>query len=92
MSNVSDQNQGYVQMPRYRCHKEVYALQIKDVEPYLEGWNITFVDDRYAARWVSREWFHKHPVEIGGYFVVYQDGYESFSPQAAFESGYTRLP
>ncbi len=27
--------------------------------------------------------------EVGGYYVVYEDGYKSFSPAGAFESGYT---
>ena len=29
--------------------------------------------------------------EVGGYYVVYEDGYKSFSPAGAFESGYTPL-
>ncbi|MCK9988658.1 MAG: hypothetical protein AzoDbin1_05130 [Azoarcus sp.] len=28
---------------------------------------------------------------VGGYYVVYEDGYKSFSPAIAFESGYTRI-
>lgn len=28
----------------------------------------------------------------GGYLVIYEDGYMSFSPAAAFESGYTLIP
>jgi hypothetical protein len=31
---------------------------------------------------------HAH---VGGYFVVYDDGYTSYSPAAAFESGYSRI-
>jgi hypothetical protein len=33
----------------------------------------------------------KHNPEPGGYYVLYADGYESFSPAAAFEEGYTRV-
>lgn len=40
---------------------------------------------------VSRVWAAKHDPHVGGYFVRYDDGYESFSPAAAFESGYTRV-
>ncbi len=40
---------------------------------------------------VSQEWLDKHKPEIGGYFVVYEDGYQSYSPAKAFEEGYTRL-
>jgi hypothetical protein len=28
---------------------------------------------------------------VGGYYVVYEDGYDSFSPAAAFEAGYAAL-
>jgi hypothetical protein len=38
---------------------------------------------------VSKEYNDKHAPEIGGYYVLYDDGYESWSPAAAFESGYT---
>jgi len=34
---------------------------------------------------------YKHKPEVGGYYVVYADGYKSFSPAQAFEEGYTRV-
>jgi len=37
---------------------------------------------------VSDAFYSKHEPEIGGYFVRYDDNYESFSPAAAFEGGY----
>ena len=40
---------------------------------------------------MSPEYVAKHKPEVGGYYVVYEDGYKSFSPAGAFESGYTRL-
>lgn len=33
----------------------------------------------------------KHKPEVGGYYVKYPDGYESFSPAEPFESGYLPL-
>lgn len=33
----------------------------------------------------------KHKPEVGGYYVVYKDGYKSFSPAAAFDEGYTLI-
>lgn len=33
----------------------------------------------------------KHKPEVGGYFVQYADGYQSYSPAKAFEEGYTRI-
>ena len=40
---------------------------------------------------MSPEYVAKHKPEVGGYYVVYEDGYKSFSPAGAFESGYTPL-
>ncbi len=37
------------------------------------------------------DYMRKHQPKIGGYFVVYKDGYKSFSPAEAFEEGYTRI-
>ena len=36
-------------------------------------------------------WLDKHNPAVGGYYVVYKDGYESFSPAQAFEEGYARI-
>ena len=88
-----------VEMPRYRCHKEVYALKIRDiVQPYLpegcesDGSAIIIPEESgYAGIPVSHEYIRKHQPQVGGYFVIYEDGYRSFSPAAAFESGYARI-
>jgi hypothetical protein len=45
--------------------------------------------DLYAPIEVTAEWYRKHNPVAGGYYVVYADGYTSFSPAAAFEDGYT---
>jgi hypothetical protein len=37
---------------------------------------------------VSPDYIRKHNPQPGGYFVVYDDGYQSFSPAEAFEEGY----
>ena len=41
--------------------------------------------------YVSGDYLGKHTPQLGGYYVVYDDGYSSFSPAKAFEEGYTRL-
>lgn len=82
------------ELPKYRCHKEVWALQIRTVtqERCPDGkTHLVFEDGRHAPREVTRAWYEKHQPQPGGYFVVYEDGYESYSPAAAFEAGYTRL-
>lgn len=90
------------EMPKYKCHKEVWALKIKSIlfdrdEAKREGREsdgsalIVPVDDRYESIRVSHEYVRKHNPEPGGYFVVYEDRYQSFSPAEAFEAGYTLI-
>jgi hypothetical protein len=45
----------------------------------------------YAPIPVTSEYIRKHKPSAGGYYVVYKDGYKSFSPADAFEEGYTRI-
>lgn len=85
-----------IEMPRYICHKTVHALQIGEVRQSpaaapVEGgsWELVPSDTRYSPLTVTHDWYTKHSPVAGGYFVVYKDGFESFSPAEAFESGYT---
>jgi len=78
-----------IQMPQYKCHKTVWALRIKAIDKSGDGdVRLEFFDELFAPRPVSAEYMSKHNPSAGGYFVVYKDGYESFSPQHAFENGY----
>jgi hypothetical protein len=80
-----------VQLPRWQCHKIVHAAKIERMNHYREHTSLKLKDlDPQIT--VSSEWWRKHTPEVGGYFVCYEDGYESYSPAAAFESGYTLLP
>ena len=87
------------EMPKYKCHKEVWALKIAKIVRDGEGEDretdgsamITPVEEGYAPFRVEHEYMHKHNPEVGGYYVVYQDGYRSYSPAEAFESGYTKI-
>ena len=45
----------------------------------------------YAPFMVNAAYLLKHKPEVGGYYVVYKDGYKSFSPAAAFEEGYSKV-
>lgn len=80
------------EMPKYKCHKEVWALKIKmfGVNEADGSGLITPEDTGYAAFKVSKEYLEKHKPQPGGYYVVYKDGYKSFSPAEAFEGGYER--
>lgn len=90
------------EMPRYKCHKEVWALKIAGIEfdhdkaraenRETDGSaTITPAEDRYAPFKVDANYVHKHKPEVGGYYVVYADGYKSFSPAKAFEDGYSAV-
>lgn len=125
------QAQTKAELPRYRSHKQVWALKIAKIDYELAcdsreaglvcgapksahtleaargdvgmdhdfiagtfdapGALITPAEEGYAPFRVSEEYIVKHNPQIGGYYVVYADGYESWSPAAAFEEGYTRV-
>lgn len=81
-----------MEMPKYRCHKEVWALKIKEICLHpADQHTIVPEDECYAPFNVSDEYVQKHNPQAGGYYVVYEDGYKSFSPAEAFENGYTRI-
>jgi hypothetical protein len=48
-------------------------------------------DINFPSFAVDAAYLAKHKPVVGGYYVVYADGYESFSPAQAFEEGYTRI-
>lgn len=96
------------EMPKYRCHKEVYALKIKEVIKHAHpdpkandaefeaseafGGAHLFPEAKgYGPIPVTADWYRKHAPQPGGYYVQYEDGYTSYSPAAAFESGYTLI-
>jgi hypothetical protein len=82
-----------MEMPQYRCHKKVWALKIGGIGPAdSAGACLLFPEDsRYAAIKVDSVYRAKHVPTSGGYYVVYDDGYKSFSPAKAFEEGYTLI-
>lgn len=80
------------QLPRYRCHKMVWALKIAQVDDAVSGGGrLHIADAGYAPLTVPVEYMVKHKPQAGGYYVVYEDGYKSFSPAEAFERGYTLI-
>jgi hypothetical protein len=89
------------ELPKYKCHKEVRALKIADVKDVGNRSGngelteivkeISFIEDGYDPIRVDGRWWGKHQPKPGGYYVVYADGYVSFSPAEAFEGGYTKI-
>lgn len=78
-----------IALPQYQCHKKVWALKIDQINE--DACTLTFVDSGHAPICTGYKWFSKHNPQPGGYYVVYPDGYTSFSPAQAFEEGYARL-
>jgi len=88
-----------MEMPRYVSHKKVWALQIASIneisvigesEEGISGHTellLTLVDNRYAP--IQKDCSDRPQPSAGWYYVVYPDGYFSFSPADAFEGGYT---
>lgn len=85
------------EMPKYRCHKEVWALRINKVAALDDGGaRITPEEQDYAPFEVSEDWLQRATTKgpdflVGGFYVVYADGYKSWSPEKAFMDGYTRI-
>lgn len=90
------ENTPNIQLPKYKCHKEVWALKISILSlpnPATPGLQtIMFPEDtRFAPFELDEEYVKKHNPQPGGYYVVYADGYKSYSPAKAFEEGYTLI-
>lgn len=86
---MTEENAAQMEMPKYKCHKEVHALEIAYVEPLIGGVAMIHpVDSRYAPFKVDADYIKKHNPQDGGYYVVYEGGYASWSPKEAFENGY----
>jgi hypothetical protein len=81
-------------MQRYQCHKIVEAAKIASII----GATVRLAGDDPAdvgeIKSVSKEWLSRFKPKVPndlGYFVRYEDGYESWSPTQAFEAGYTLI-
>jgi hypothetical protein len=80
-------------LPQYRSHKIVSALQIAHIEGGANGAPalILFANPAYTPIAADGDMFRRYFPKPGDYYVVYEDGYASISPQAAFETGYTQV-
>lgn len=89
------------QLPMYKSHKEVWAFKIERIKADYDIRNerneereatseIHLIGQGFDIK-VKETYVTKHNPQVGGYYVYYKDGYESFSPAEAFEEGYTRV-
>jgi hypothetical protein len=79
-----------VEIPQYRCHKVVRAAKITAIE--RDAVTLLTLGDIGGCVSVSYDFDVKNQPEVGGYYVVYADGYSSYSPAKAFEEGYSPVP
>src|SRR6266851_5524152 len=81
------------QMPKYLCHKEVWALKIGEGLKVLPNGDVILpiLDTGYAPVIVAKAVVSRYMPMPGDYYVVYEDGYKSISPAKAFEEGYTLI-
>ncbi len=87
------------EMPKYQSHKIVHAIKIDKIEldsvkaeeerRETDG-HANLIGDGFDVN-VDHSYVKKHDPQIGGYYIVYEDGYKSFSPAEAFEKGYTKI-
>lgn len=84
-------------LPEWQCHKIVKAGKIIAIKDNADDSAMLGVAAATAEQpdvppisvLMGDAWMVKHNPSVGGYFVVYEDGYLSYSPADAFESGYT---
>jgi len=84
--NQNNEPQAQFEMPKWKCHKQVHAFKIGKIE----GCRIFSADGSMSVE-VPPDFITKHPLNQDGYYVVYADGYASYSPAKPFEDGYTRV-
>lgn len=87
-----------VRLPRWKCHKEVSAARIARIITHVDGSADLIVVLDETATGVSKtsiavtpSWMERFKPEVNGFYVLYNDGYASFSPAKAFLEGYTRI-
>ena len=89
---------GKHEFPKYSCH--IRAARIVGVEPLSTPHLLLETDPKAfgppedvptVQQAVTPEWLEKNKPQAGGYFVVYADGYTSYSPGKAFVDGYTLI-
>jgi len=77
-------------MKKYKCHKEVTAAKIDLIQCMLGcETELVMQDDGSNKLVCNGDFVARHHPQEGGYFVEYEDGYQSYSPANTFKSGYT---
>lgn len=85
-------------LPKYKCHKVVRAFKITQIDFNLSGDAVIFgehdgVEFLEVPKYEEKYKGSKSNLDQSdkGYFVLYEDGYISWSPTKAFEDGYSKI-
>ena len=70
---------------------EIFEDGSAKIAPADAGYAVFVTKPGYRARLPEGYSTQEMGKEDLGYFVLYEDGHESWSPSAAFEYGYTRI-
>ncbi|WP_211103490.1 hypothetical protein [Azospirillum sp. TSA2s] len=70
------------------CHKRVLAAPIVVADPVAHTLTILLPTGEAHTFAPAAGFFARSTPAVGDYFIVYEDGYQSHSPKAAFEAGY----
>lgn len=83
------------ELPKFLCTKKVWAIKITDTQPGIRtrenpepSTKLIPEDKKFSPIIVDWKFVKKHSPITEGYFVLYEDGYVSFSPVEPFENGY----
>lgn len=80
------------ELPRYRCHKQVWALKIAAIEMLQDGRAVIAPSEHDYDTFTTDGLFPFKGSEADlGYYIQYADGYISWSPTKAFKDGYTLI-
>ncbi len=80
--------------PRFQCHKIVQAAPISFIgdvagEPFIL---VKPYGNHDTERFMPTDRAMLSHAELGGYAVIYPDGFRSISPKTAFDAGYSKIP
>lgn len=76
-------------LPLWQSMKQVNGFIIEEIE-YLEDGGAVLKNNKIGNGLqvtVDNKYVHKHLPQVGGFYVRYEDGYESWSPADSFIKG-----
>jgi hypothetical protein len=80
-----------LELPRYTCHKKVRALHLNNVG-WIDGKMMLYPMERGYPPFEAPAGYETRcnaSPDDPGVYVVYDDGYASWSPTKVFDEGYT---